>query len=73
MADEREEKLYLVTYEHEMEPYSSRTTKVSIGRDSDEAIERLLSKNSQRDNLRIIDATEFRLPGYKIALDKLVE
>lgn len=75
MADDNiaEEKLYLVTYEHKLEPLYSKTTSFSIGTSPEDAERRLLDEDPQRDDLIVLKTKEFKIEGYNITLEKIIE
>lgn len=68
-----EEKLYRVTYEHRLEPYSSRTTKFSVGTSPKDAETKLLSRDPQKEDLIVMGIQEFKILGYRIRLEKIVK
>ncbi|GEM_PF-5732591 len=66
------ERIYVIEYECKIEPLYSRTAKVSVGIDAEDAIKKLFPTQQEKESHIILNTTEFRIPGYKISLEKLV-
>lgn len=65
-----EEKLYVITHENEIEPGYSRHNSYQPGNSSEDAKKRFLG---DRKDLKIMGIEEFKIPGYQIRLEKLVD
>jgi len=67
-----QEKLYVITYEHKIEPHSSQQSKFLVGGSPEDAERKFLEQDPQGNQLRILGVSEFTIPGYQINLERLV-